>query len=220
MQGVLISICGSPVLITFMSFSAVSGWIDFIRRVVFFNSCHVSLGRSSVFSSLQNVWNNKTAELPLILLFLFSLIISETDVKLYWYTSTVTGYEELAVSFGSSLSSTPQNSPEGTKFEHYLHRWYWQKIENVIVRALTVTKLCKKSRSFVQNFLGPAETQLFSAALCPKARTPLFLKKYCYAGKITVYKGRNITSVMSRKLRKRDKKKMAPLHLGSSLEHV
>lgn len=32
-----------------MSFSAVSGWIDFIRRVVFFNSYHVSLGRSSVF---------------------------------------------------------------------------------------------------------------------------------------------------------------------------
>ena len=171
------SVQSSPVFITFISFSAISGWIDFIRRVVFFNSCHVSLGRSSVFSSLQNVWNNKTAELPLILLSLFSLIISETDVKLYWYTSTVTGYEELAVSFGSSLSSTPQNSSERHEVWILLHRWYWQKIENVIVRALTVTKLCKKSRSFVQNFLGSAETQPFSAALCPKARPhPFFLK--------------------------------------------
>ena len=199
-----------------MSFSAVSGWIDFIRRVVFFNSCHVSLGRSSVFSSLQNVWNNKTAELPLILLSRFSLIISETDVKLYWYTSTVTGYEELAVSFGSSLSSTPQNSSERHEVWILFTSMILTENRKCGCPSINGHKNCVKSTgASSRTFLVQLRPSYFQPPYALRQAPPFFfLKKILLAGKITVYKGRNITSVMSRKLRKRDKKKWLPYTLG------
>ena len=74
-------------------------------------------------------------------------------------------------------------------------------------------KNCVKSPgASSRTFLAQLRPSYFQPPYALRQGPPLFFKKYCFAGKITVYKGRKITSVMSRKLRKRDKKKNSRMH--------